>query len=190
MTCFNTVSINTSQLTLRPITTHDAQALFSLFSDQETMRYWSSPPIKKIHEADELIERCIANYQTQQALCLGLEHQNTAQLIGTCTLFSIHQASRRAELGYVLKRDHWGRGLMHEALNAFIHFAFTALDLHRLEADIDPRNHASKRILQRLGFNKEGLLRERWIVNGEMSDTELYGLLQHEWSAQQQTLSV
>ncbi|MBU2713554.1 GNAT family N-acetyltransferase [Zooshikella harenae] len=182
---FKAITINTHQLILRPLTEIDAKALFSIFSDQETMRYWSSPPIKKIQEADELIERCMVNYQTQQALCLGLEYQNTAQLIGTCTLFSIHQASRRAELGYILKRDYWGRGLMQEALNAFIHFAFTSLDLHRLEADIDPRNHASKRVLQRLGFNKEGFLRERWMVNGEISDTELYGLLHHEWLSQE-----
>jgi ribosomal-protein-alanine N-acetyltransferase len=59
--------------------------------------------------------------------------------------------------------------------------AFQRLDLNRLEADIDPRNAASARTLERLGFQKEGHLRERWIVNGEISDTGLYGLLRREW---------
>jgi RimJ/RimL family protein N-acetyltransferase len=61
--------------------------------------------------------------------------------------------------------------------------AFSALDLNRLEADIDPRNNASGRSLERLGFQKEGVMRERWIVNGEVSDTVFYGLLRSEWKA-------
>jgi RimJ/RimL family protein N-acetyltransferase len=72
---------------------------------------------------------------------------------------------------------------MHEALQALLSYAFQTLDLNRLEADIDPRNHASARTLERLGFQKEGHLRERWIVDGEISDTWLYGLLRREWQA-------
>ena len=70
---------------------------------------------------------------------------------------------------------------MHEALDAFITYAFETLDLNRLEADIDPRNHASAKTLERLGFQQEGHLRERWIVSGEVSDTWLYGLLRRDW---------
>ena len=72
---------------------------------------------------------------------------------------------------------------MQEALQALLAFAFTDLDLHRLEADIDPRNAASKAALVRLGFQEEGLLRERWIVGDEVSDSALYGLLQRDWVA-------
>ena len=70
---------------------------------------------------------------------------------------------------------------MHNALQALLRYAFQTLDLNRLEADIDPRNVASARTLERLGFQKEGYLRERWIVNDEISDTCLYGLLRREW---------
>ncbi|MDO9353805.1 MAG: GNAT family protein, partial [Solirubrobacteraceae bacterium] len=90
---------------------------------------------------------------------------------------------RRAELGYALARQAWGGGYMHEALQALVAHAFEALQLHRLEADIDPRNAASARSLERLGFVREGLLRERWIVDGEVSDSALYGLLAPEWRA-------
>ena len=72
---------------------------------------------------------------------------------------------------------------MHEALQALLGFAFHALDLNRLEADIDPRNHASARTLERLGFQREGHMRERWIVKGEVTDTWWYGLLRREWLA-------
>ena len=70
---------------------------------------------------------------------------------------------------------------MHEALRALLDFGFGELDLNRIEADIDPRNGASARTLERLGFTKEGYLRERWIVGDEVSDTALYGLLRREW---------
>ena len=72
---------------------------------------------------------------------------------------------------------------MHQALQALLQYAFETLNLNRLEADIDPRNQASARTLERLGFQKEGHLRERWIVNDEISDTDLYGLLRREWQA-------
>jgi RimJ/RimL family protein N-acetyltransferase len=98
-----------------------------------------------------------------------------------CSLFHFHIPSRRAEVGYALGRPYWGSGYITEALQALLDYAFQTLDLNRLEADIDPRNLASARTLERLGFQKEGHLRERWIVNGEISDTWIYGLLRREW---------
>jgi RimJ/RimL family protein N-acetyltransferase len=71
---------------------------------------------------------------------------------------------------------------MHEALTAFIGYGFAALDLNRLEADTDPRNERSMRLLERLGFAKEGHFRERWIVGGEVSDAAMYGLLRRDWA--------
>ncbi len=75
----------------------------------------------------------------------------------------------------------WGQGYMNEALSGLIDYAFAELNLNRIEADIDPRNESSRRVLERLKFVREGYLRERWIVGEEVSDTALYGLLQREW---------
>ena len=72
---------------------------------------------------------------------------------------------------------------MHEALQRLVRYAFEELDLHRLEADIDPRNEASERTLLRLGFVKEGYMRERWIVADVVSDSAVFGLLRREWTA-------
>ena len=104
-------------------------------------------------------------------------------VMGTCTLAQLDEQNRRAELGFALGREHWGNGYMREALVALFDFAFGELKLHRLEADVDPRNAASIHLLERLGFKKEGYLRERWWVNGEIQDTLFYGLLQREWSS-------
>ncbi len=120
-------------------------------------------------------------YRTGGVLQFGIERSNDCTLIGTCTLHNFHLASRRAEVGYALGRPYWGQGYMQEALHVLINYAFDTLSLNRLEADIDPRNTASQNTLESLGFLKEGLLRERWIVNGETSDSGFYGLLRSDW---------
>ena len=117
-----------------------------------------------------------------QYLRLGLERKEDGALIGACTLFALSAQSRRAELGYALASRDWGHGYMNEALEALLDFGFRELVLNRVEADIDPRNVASARSLERLGFEFEGFLRERWIVGDEVSDTAMYGLLQSEWA--------
>jgi RimJ/RimL family protein N-acetyltransferase len=101
--------------------------------------------------------------------------------MGTVTLISIDLTHRRAEIGYALGRAHWGRGYIHEALQAVMKYAFNELNLHRIEADVDPRNTASIKTLERLGFQREGFLRERWQVGGELQDALFYGLLRPDW---------
>src|SRR6476660_2211260 len=104
-------------------------------------------------------------------------------MLGHVALFSFSEQSARADIGYGLARAHWGQGFMHEALTAVVDYAFGPLGLRRLEADIDPRNAASLRALECLGFAREGLLRERWQVGEEISDTAFLGLLAREWRA-------
>ena len=178
---FDIVTIPTRRLTLRFLTDLDTHALFEIFSHPEVMRFWSSPPLTDLAQVQQMLAGFYEDYSTRNALHLGIERQADNALMGTCTFFHFHVASRRAELGYALGRPFWGSGYMHEALEAFITYAFEPLDLNRLEADIDPRNHASAKTLERLGFQQEGHLRERWIVSGEVSDTWLYGLLRRDW---------
>ena len=181
MTPFEPVVIPTKSLTLRFLREADLPAVYDIFSHPEVMRYWSYPPWTDRSQAQQWLINVQEGYRTRNALQLGIERRADHVLVGTCTLFQFHVASRRAEIGYALGRPYWGSGYMHEALQALLRYAFQTLDLNRLEADIDPRNVASARILERLGFQKEGHLRERWIVNGEISDTRLYGLLRREW---------
>jgi RimJ/RimL family protein N-acetyltransferase len=116
-------------------------------------------------------------------LRLGLEVAATGQLIGQAALHHFDGQNRRCEVGYALGRAHWGKGYIGEALAAMLGHGFAELHLNRVEADIDPRNPASAKALVRLGFRHEGLLRERWIVNGEICDTAFYGLLKRDWDA-------
>ena len=154
-----------------------------MHADPVTLRYWSTPPWAEPTLADELIARDLKALAAGDYIRLGLERQRDGRLIGLCTLFAFYLPSRRCEIGYILHRDTWGQGYMHEALLALLDYGFGVLDLNRVEADIDPRNAGSERTLQRLGFVKEGHVRERWIVAGEVSDTGLYGLLRRDWLA-------
>ena len=102
-------------------------------------------------------------------------------IIGTCTLANIDRGHRRAELGFALAKAFWGQGLIRVALPAVIQFAFECLGLHRIEADTDPRNVASMRVLERLGFQREGHFRDRYFQFGEAQDAVAYGLLRRDW---------
>ena len=178
---FDRLTLATARLLLRPLQAPDAPALFTIFSDPGVMRYWSTPPWPSIDSATELIASDGKAMAEGRYLRLGLERRSDQALIGVCTLFALSPQCRRAEVGYALAAQAWGCGYMDEALRALLHHAFSALALNRVEADIDPRNQASARSLERLGFKKEGHLRERWIVAGEVSDTALYGLLRSDW---------
>jgi len=181
-TSFTHLRLISSRLILRPLRDHDAPALFAIYSNPAVMRYWSAPPWKSVDQAHESIASDIGAMESGRYLRLGLERTEDAALIGTCSLFNLHAESRRAELGYALDSVAWGRGYMNEALLVLVEYAFAELALNRIEADIDPRNETSARSLARLGFRKEGHLRERWIVDGEVSDTAFYGLLRSDWT--------
>jgi len=176
------LTIDTPRLRLRALQADDAAALFAVFADPHVMRYWATPAWTSLEQADGFIERSRSAMRSGDALRLGIERRDDAQLIGQCTLFDFVFPSARAEIGYSMRADAWGQGFMHEALTALVEHGFGALQLRRIEADIDPRNAASARSLERLGFRREGLLRERWNVGGEISDSALYGLLAREWA--------
>lgn len=186
---FDQVRLSTERLLLRPLESADAQALFAVFSDTKVMRYWSGVAWDSIDKADETIARYSKALAENESLGLGIVDSQTDELIGTCSLFHLDEQSRRAEIGYGIASASWGKGYMHEALTALINYGFDALNLHRMEADTDPRNTASRRCLERLGFVNEGLLRERWIVNNEICDTSFYGLLRSDWQMHTQKLS-
>jgi RimJ/RimL family protein N-acetyltransferase len=181
MTPFEPITLATERLVIRFLYEADLPALYAIYSNAEVMRYWSYAPWTEMEQARQMLQDTLSGYQNGSGLRVGIERQSDRALLGMCSLFQFHLPSRRAELGYALGRPYWGSGYMHEALQTFVDYAFNTLNLNRLEADIDPRNLASAKTLERLGFKLEGLLRERWIVGDEITDTGLYGLLHREW---------
>ena len=177
-------TIDASRVTLRWISEGDVDAFYAIYSNPEVMRYWSTPPLANREAAVNLINKIQEDWQRRVILKWGIARRTDDQLIGSVTLFNLDFNHRRAEIGYALGRAHWGKGYMNEALMALLKYAFEVLDLHRIEADVDPRNAASIKTLERLGFQREGYLRERWQTYGEIQDAFFYGLLRQEWVGQ------
>jgi [ribosomal protein S5]-alanine N-acetyltransferase len=180
MPFFEPVILDTARLTLRPLREDDVDSLFAMYSDAEFMRYWSFAPMTHIEQAQEYLSRLIEGSASGKQLLCAIELREAKKLIGTCTLFSVYEPSLRAEIGFGISREFWRQGYAREAVDALIAHGFSKHGLRRLEADIDPRNSGSARVLERAGFVREGLLRERWVINGEVSDTAFYGLLRKD----------
>ncbi|WP_313703708.1 GNAT family N-acetyltransferase [Massilia sp.] len=173
--------LRTARLALRPFSDADAVDLLGIFGDPEVVRYWSTGAWTGIAQAEAMIAEARQAYRDGGLYRYAIALRETDRLIGVCNLRGFFDQNRRCELGYALARDHWGQGYAGEALEALLGHAFHVLDLNRIEADIDPRNEASARLLEKLGFRREGTMPERWIVHGEKADTAFYGLLRRYW---------
>jgi ribosomal-protein-alanine N-acetyltransferase len=176
-------TLETPRLRLRWLRDEDFPALFAIFGDEETMRYWSTPKVASVDEVAAIVNRIRASFVARDAFQWGFAARDSDEILGTTTLHRVNWPHRRAEVGYALNRAHWGKGLASEAVGAVVAFAFETLGLHRLEADTDPRNAASIGVLERLGFVRDGLLKERYHVGGEVQDALLLGLLAPDWRA-------
>ncbi|MEO7916332.1 MAG: GNAT family protein [Dokdonella sp.] len=155
----------------------DAAALFELFSDPVFMRYWSRVVYKDVAEVRNYIDLQLTDLARFEFYPWAITLHGDDKPIGNCTLFAINRDNLRCDLGYGLSPALQGQGLASEAVKLAVNFAFNEIGLHRVETDIDPRNQPSCRLVERLGFQREGLLRQRWHVNGEITDSVLHGLL-------------
>lgn len=172
--------LDTKDLHLRRIAVTDAEAMFTMLADQESMKYWSSPPVSDISDALEVLQQDVESDAKGNSICWAVTLNETGEMIGKCILFQFSHANRRAEIGFILNRKYWRRGLMTQALQAVLHYAFNTLKLHRIEADVDPDNAGSLGVLEKLGFKREGLFHDRWLMHDEWVDSVMLGLLNPE----------
>ena len=185
MASFSDVTLQTARLDLHPLEPAHTDAVFAMRSDAQVQRYGSHPPWTERQTAIDYIARNMQAMASGEHAQFAIVRRDDGAAIGTCTLYALDAQCRRADIGYVLLPSEWGHGYAHEANTALLEWGFGTLDLNRVEADIDPRNTASARALERLGFTREGHLRERWIVGGEVCDSLIYGLLASDWKARQ-----
>lgn len=182
-------TLDTRDLRLRPSNATDAEGMFAMLSDPESMKYWCDKPLKDLDAAIEVLNKDLESDAAGNSLCWAITFPGEDKMIGKCILFRFDQANHRAEIGYILNRDYWRRGLMRQALEAVIEFAFDTLKLHRIEADVDTENTGSIAILEKLGFKREGLFRERWFVYDEWQDSVMLGLLKQDWRARADSIA-
>jgi ribosomal-protein-alanine N-acetyltransferase len=178
-----TPTLHTDRLRLRPFAQADAQAIFALQSNPIVLRYWDSPPWKDRARAERFIAVCKQMEHEGSGARLAIERAADGAFIGWCCLIEWNPDYRSATMGYCLDEAAWGKGFATEAAGALLQWAFGALELNRVHAQTDTRNTASSRVLEKLGFVREGRLREDCIVDGDVSDSWVYGLLRREWES-------
>jgi len=173
--------IETRRLLLRLVLPSDLPDLLQVNGDAEVTRFLPYATWKGLADGEAWFKRMAKISATGDALQFVSVEKDSGRAIGTCLLFRYDSASARAEIGYVMGRASWRRGFTQEALSALITHAFDGCGLRRLEAEVDPANVASNRLLLKLGFTAEGMQRERWVSKGVTADSSLYGLLSREW---------
>ena len=176
-----TPTLHTARLRLRPVTSADADALFSMHSSAHVLRYWDAPPWTDRARADRFLADCRLMEEEGSGARPVLERIADGAFLGWCSLTRWNPGFRSAAMGYCLTADAWGHGYATEAAGSLLQWAFETLDLNRVQAETDTRNAASARVLEKLGFLREGTLREDCVVDGEVSDSWVYGLLRRDW---------
>lgn len=176
--------IETERLRLRHPRESDLENMFAIFSDPKAMRYWSSEPWENMDVAKKYLADINKGFEERTLFQWAITKQEDDRLIGTVTLLNWDQSNRHVEVGFMLNPTEWRKGFATEAVRGVLHFALRNMNIHRVEAELDPRNKASGRLLDGLGFRYEGLLRQRWFIYNEWCDSALYGLLHPEFIAQ------
>jgi ribosomal-protein-alanine N-acetyltransferase len=173
--------LTTERLTIRWIDESDVADQYALFSDPKLLLHVGTAPWTSMSQANEWMERTLRAYTDGTSLVFGITTTQVDRIVANIRLFNFDSGAFRAEVGYILDQSHHGQGIMFEAMSAILGYAFDVLELNRIEADVDPGNAPSIALLERLGFEREGLLRERWMKGGDTSDSLIFGLLRRNW---------
>lgn len=169
--------INGTTLRLQPWRWSDLDALLAIFGDARVERFLSIARLQHHKDALAFLDGIEQGARERSLLQWAIARNEDDAVVGSCTLAAIDWAHQRAEVGFAVAPAYWRSGVMREVLPLLIAHAFDSLGLQRLEADVDPENIASLQLLERNGFQREGLLRRRYLKHGAWQDSLLLGLL-------------
>ncbi len=161
---------------LRPHAASDLAAYHRLLSDPHGSRFSHRPPVS-MAETRLRLEHALSLQSAGNLITWAIAESPGGPMIGYVGLYRMAPAHRRSEVGYLLRSDHWGKGLMTEALERVVKHGFEALGFHRVEAHTHPENRPSIRLLERCGFQFEGVLRQNYLMDGVFWDSAVYGKL-------------
>ncbi len=174
--------LETARLVLRRMQASDSNALFGILSDDEVTRYYDDATFTGVSQASDQIQAWENGFTNRRCIRWGIARKEDDLVIGTCGYYGIHSWHLRASIGYELARPFWRQGIMAEALSAIIVLGFEEMNLNRIDAVVMPENTASVKLLEKLGFRNEGLLREyeNWGDKG-FADLYMLALLRKAW---------
>ena len=174
--------IHTERLFLRKISLKDAEPLFKYWSDPEVTKYLNVDTFKNIEQAYSMIRLLNSLYGNKEGIRWVIILKRDNNVIGTCGYNNWIKRSSRGEIGYELGRKYWGNGFASEAVKKILNYGFKKMNLNRIEAFTVQESISSIKLLKKLGFKKEGLLKEYGYWNGKYWDENLFSLLKSDWS--------
>lgn len=174
--------LETHRLILRPLQQNDLDDLYEYAQDPAVYQMGMWQPYASLDNCQKHLTHLMKLYE-KGLKWWAMEHKADGKMIGRCEISDVDMEDKKAEIGYALNQSYWRRGLMHEALNSVLSYAFTTLQLNRIYAVTLTNNDAPYRLLERIGFLREGHLWEDTWVKGYPEDTYLYGLLKSNFAS-------
>lgn len=171
--------LETERLKLRELTIDDAEAIFNCFSNHNVPRYYGQETLQTIEQAEKIIDFFSKNHNEKRGIRWGVEKKES--IIGTIGFNAWSSKHKRAEVGYEIHPDQWRRGYTSEALTKILSYGFEVMGLTRIGAVVFIDNDASNNLLTKIGFQKEGILRDYMYQNNIAHDTYVYSLLKKEY---------
>lgn len=169
-------TLHTERLSLIEIQQGHLSDIFKLFGDEEVTQFYNLLPLKEKQEGQKLLDWFQSRYQESLGIRWGIALKGKSNIIGTVG-FNNYTKNHRANLGYDLQKEYWNNGYITEALKAIIDFGFNNLEINRIEAEVMQGNIASEKVLEKLGFKNEGILRQWMYWNGNHYDMTMFSLL-------------
>lgn len=180
--CFNPFpKLETERLILREVEDKDVEQLFEILSDPEVAKFDYFYPVTSEGEAKEFIERYKIELKDKEEITWGIILKETNKLIGICNFGNFNEEARRAETGYDIIQTEWGKGYATEAIAAIIDYGFNSMNLNRIEGMVTPGNDASVKVLKKLNFVHEGVVRERDLIKGKLEDGIIMSILKRDY---------
>ncbi len=169
--------ITTERLVLRAITEKDAEDIFYLRTHDDLMRYIARPRPASVEDLLPLIQKIQNNVATNEGIAWAMTMKGDDRMMGHMSYHVLYKEHYRAEIGYMMRQEYHGQGIMDEAIKATIAYGFDKLGLHSIEAHVNPANAASRKLLERNNFTQEAYFKENIFWDGKFEDTVIYSRL-------------
>ncbi|WP_144509824.1 GNAT family N-acetyltransferase [Bacillus sp. FJAT-22090] len=173
--------LESEHLKLVEIKEEHTDSIYRIFSNSEVIKFYGMAPFTQVDEANNLINSFSKGFKENRSIRWGIVLKETEEVIGTVGLNNLVRAQKRTEIGYDLLPEYWRRGIVSEAVETVIRYCFNELALFRIAAVTFTENESSYKLLLKLGFQKEGLLRGYIYQNEQSNDTFVFSLIQPEW---------
>ena len=174
--------IKTERLILREVTKVDASDMLKYLSDKDVVTPMGLSPFQTEKDVWDEINWYKSIYDEGAGIRWGITLKGSGKVIGSCGYLNMLPKHYRAEVGYELSKNHWGKGIASEALKAVVKYGFDHFELERIEALIEPANLPSQKLVEKQDFEKEGLLRHYEFACGEFDDLYMYSIIKEDFN--------